>query len=59
MELHGKGQSDERTAVDFLLDTRESCDNYPKLPRPEDILTETEQHLPADLRSTDETDGLL
>jgi hypothetical protein len=63
-ELHGKGQSDEKAAVDFLLDTMESYDNYSKLQRAKelqakDTLTEAEQKLLGDLRSIDEIDELL
>ncbi len=63
-ELNGKGQSDEKAAVDFLLDTMESYDNYTKLQRAKELqakdnLTEAEQNLLADLRSIDEVGELL
>lgn len=63
-ELNGKGQSDEKAAVDFLLDTMESYDNYSKLKRAKELqakdsLTEAEQNLLADLRSIEEVNKLL
>ena len=63
-ELNGKGQSDEKAAVDFLVDTMEARDNYSKLERAKELQakedpTEAEQNLLADLRSIDEIDRLL
>lgn len=63
-ELNGKGQSDEKAAVDFLLDTIKSYDNFSKLQRAKELqakdnLSEAEQNLLTDLRSIDEINDLL
>ena len=63
-ELDGKGQSDEKAAVDFLLDTMESYDNFTKLKRARELQakddrTEAERELLEDLKSIDEINELL
>jgi hypothetical protein len=63
-ELNGKGQSDEKAAVDFLMETMASYENYSKLKRAKELQakddrTQAEQNLLEDLQSNDEIDRLL
>lgn len=63
-ELSGKGQSDEKAPVDFLLDTMDIYDKYLKLQRAKELqekddLSKAEQNLLTDLRSIDEIDEIL